>query len=125
MSGPVRVVIVDDQPHARRSLSALVATSPCAGEIREAANGAEALHVAEEFQPDVMLMDVLMPVMDGLQATRAIQARWPQVRIIVLSISSEYRETALQAGAKAFLTKGDAPELLLARFEAVALKETG
>ncbi len=121
MSQSVRVLIVDDQPLARQSLKALFATSPCAGEIREAANGAEALRVAEEFQPDVILMDVLMPIMDGLETTKRVRRLWPAVRVIVLSMSSEFRQAALQAGAAAYLTKGDSPEQLLATFETVVL----
>ncbi len=121
MSQSVRVLIVDDQPPARRSLKALVATSPCAGEIREAANGVEALRVVEEFQPDVILMDVLMPIMDGLETTKRVRLLWPAVRVIVLSMSSEFRQAALQAGAAAYLTKGGSPEQLLATFETVAL----
>lgn len=120
MPESVRILIVDDQPRARQSIRALLATVPCAGEIREAESGEEGLRAAEEFQPDVMLIDVLMPGMDGLQLTRAIKERWPQVRVIVLSMSSEFRERAILAGAKAFLTKGSPPELLLATFEAAA-----
>ncbi len=120
MPKSVRIVIVDDQSRARQSLKALLATVACTGEIREAASGEEGLRVAEEFQPDLMLIDVLMPGMDGLQTTREVKGRWPQIRVIVLSMSSEFRRAAMQAGAEVFLTKGDSPELLLATFEAVA-----
>lgn len=121
MSEFMRILIVDDQPRARQGLRALLETLPCCGEIEEAASGEEGLQVAAEFKPDLMLIDVLMPGMDGLQATRAVKERWPQVRVIVLSMSSEFRQAALQAGAEAFLTKGDAPEMLLETVEAVAL----
>ncbi len=124
MPESVRILIVDDQIQARRGLLALLATLPCAGEIREAASGQEALQIADGFQPDVILIDVLMPGMDGLQVTRAVQVRWPQIRVIVLSMSPEFRETALRAGAEAFLTKSDPPEDLLATFELVAFSET-
>ncbi len=80
--------------------------------------------MAEEFQPDVMLVDVLMPGIGGLRATQGIKERWPKIRVIVLSIASEFRHPALQSGAEAFLTKGDTPELLLATFEKVAHAET-
>ena len=65
----MRVLVVDDQPRARQSLKALLATWPQAQEIREAANGKQAVALVEEFQPDVVLMDVRMPEMDGLEDT--------------------------------------------------------
>lgn len=121
----MRILIVDDQLHARQSLRALLATAPCAGKMREAANGEEGLQIAEEFQPDVMVIDALMPGMDGLQTTRAVKVRWPRVRVIVISMSPEFREEALRAGAEAFLAKSETPEHLLATFEQVALSRTG
>lgn len=120
MPESIRILIVDDQSRARQSLRALLATAPRAGEIREAKSGEEGLRVAEEFQPDVMLIDVLMPGTDGLETTRQVRGRWPQIQVIVISLSAEFRDAALQAGAKAFVTKGDEPEQLLAAFEAVA-----
>ncbi len=116
-----RILIVDDQAHARQGLRALLGTSPCAGEIREAANQEEGLRVAEEFQPHVMLVDILMPGMDGLQAIRTVREQWPNIRVIALSLSPQLRQQALQAGAEAFLTIGASPELLLATFEAIAI----
>jgi len=71
----VRVLVVDDQPRARRSLKALLDTWPEVEEIREACNGQQAVQLVEEYQPDVVLVDVLMPEMDGLQATRLIKSR--------------------------------------------------
>ncbi len=120
MSEAARILIVDDQAHARQSLRALLATSPCAGEIRKAANGEEGLRVAEEFQPHVILIDISMPGMDGLQAVRRVKEQWPDIRVIALSMSPEFRQQALQAGAEGFLTIGASPELLLATFEEIA-----
>jgi DNA-binding NarL/FixJ family response regulator len=67
----------------------------------------------KELQPDVVLMDVRMPEMDGLNATRRIKARWPQVSVVVLSMYLECRDEATAAGADAFASKGDAPDALL------------
>jgi DNA-binding NarL/FixJ family response regulator len=107
------VLIVDDQLRARRSLRALLATwSPVKG-VREAVNGREALELVKAAPPDLVIMDARMPEMDGLTATREIKARWPQVRVVVLSIYSEYSEEALAAGADAFVTKGEPPQQLL------------
>jgi len=109
----MRILIVDDQPRARRSARALLSTWTRALDIREAGNGREALRLVEELTPDLVLMDVRMPEMDGLEATGQIKARWPQVKVIVLSIYIEHRDEALAAGADAFVGKGEAPEQLL------------
>jgi DNA-binding NarL/FixJ family response regulator len=116
----MEVLIVDDQPRARQSLRALLATwSPVQG-VREAANGREALCMVETAQPDLVIMDVRMPEMDGLTATRLIKARWPQVRVVVLSMYGEYLGEALEAGADAFVTKGEPPKQLLVTLAATA-----
>lgn len=110
---PIRVLIVDDQPRARKSLKALLSTWSRVGEMHEGCNGREALQLVEELQPDLVLMDVRMPEMDGLTAAAQIKALWPRVRVILLSIYTEYRGQALAAGADAFLGKDDAPHELL------------
>jgi DNA-binding NarL/FixJ family response regulator len=115
----VRVLIVDDQPRARQSLKALLATWFKAGEIQEASSGHEALRLAEESWPDVVLMDARMPGMDGLEATRIIKTKRPEIKVVVLSMYPDYREPALAAGADAFIDKGELPELLLAILSAV------
>jgi RNA polymerase sigma-70 factor (ECF subfamily) len=90
--------------------------------VREAMNGREALCLMESTQPDLVIMDVRMPEMDGLAATRLIKTRWPSVRVVVLSMYGEYVDEALAAGADAFVTKGEPPNQLLARLEAVATR---
>lgn len=109
----VRVLIVDDQLRARKSLGALLSTWSQACEVREAGNGREALHMVEELQPDVVLMDARMPELNGLQATTQIKVLWPHVKVIVLSMYAEYQLDALSAGADAFVAKDEAPGTLL------------
>jgi CheY-like chemotaxis protein len=113
MQTKINVLIVDDQPRARRSLRALLSTLPQVASIREAGNGLEAIRCVEESQPDVVLMDVRMPVMDGLEATRQIKARWPQLRVITLSLYADCAEEALAAGYDAFISKGEPAERVL------------
>lgn len=113
MQKPTRVLIVDDQPRARRSLRALLSTWNGVLEIREASNGREALQLVQSFRPDLVLMDVRMPEMGGLAATISIKAQWPEVKVIVLSMYPEYHDEALAAGADAFARKGDTPAELL------------
>jgi len=116
--GRTRILIVDDQPRARQGLTALLATCPQeVGEIREAESGEQAISLIEAFPPDVVLMDARMPGMDGLEATRCIKARWPQIQVIILSMYLEYAADALAAGAEAFVSKGASPEQLLRTIE--------
>lgn len=120
MDRSIKVLVVDDQPRARRSLKALLATWPRAGEVREAANGLEALTQMEEACADLVVMDVTMPAMDGLTAARQIRSRWPNTHIVILSMYPEYADKALSAGADAFLTKGESPALLMERLATIA-----
>jgi len=113
MTEPIRVLIVDDRPRARKSVRALLSTWQRVGDIQEAGNGYEAIRLVETFRPNLVLTDVRMPVMDGLEATREIKARWPQVKVVVLSMYVENRDEALAAGADAFVAKAEASEALL------------
>lgn len=113
MKRRIRILIADDRPPSRNGLRALMASWSEVGAVYEAADGLEALQLTEDVQPDVVLMDVRMPVMDGLEATRLVKSRWPAIKVIVLSISARYREDALTAGADGFLVKGCPTEDLL------------
>lgn len=125
VSDRIEVLVVDDQPRARQSLRALLSTWPLAGVVREAGNGREALERIQEARPDLVLIDARMPEMDGLQATVQIKARWPQVKVVLLSMYGEYEQDALAAGADAFVGKGEPPERLLSSLEAVTRRPTG
>jgi NarL family two-component system response regulator LiaR len=96
-------------------MKALIATWPEVEVVGEATNGQEAVRLVEKCRPEVVLMDAIMPVMDGLEATGVIKDRWPEVKVIVLTIHAAYRDDALAAGADTFLIKGClATELLKA-----------
>jgi DNA-binding NarL/FixJ family response regulator len=109
----MRIVIADDQKRARQSLKALLSTSLPAAEIWEAANGAEALRLAEDTHPQLVVMDVRMPEVDGIAATLGIKSRWPEIKVLVLSMYPGRQEEARAAGADLFVSKGESPELLL------------
>jgi DNA-binding NarL/FixJ family response regulator len=113
MEQRIRVLIADDRPRSRDGLRALLAIWPTVEVICEAADGREAVQLVEECRPNVVLMDARMPVMDGLEATRLIKDRWPEVKVIVLTMYALHQADALAAGADAFLVKGCAAEELL------------
>ncbi|MFN8475703.1 MAG: response regulator transcription factor [Anaerolineae bacterium] len=110
----VRVLIADDLASTREGLRALLATYPDVEIIGEAAGGEAALRLVETCQPDVVLMDVRMRGMDGVEATRRIKDRWPEIRVVTLTIYGERRRDALAAGSDAFLLKGCPTDELLA-----------
>jgi DNA-binding NarL/FixJ family response regulator len=106
MDRPLRVLIADDRQVARSGLRALLSLIPEIVVIGEATNGQESLAMVAEQCPDVVLLDVEMPVMDGIEATRRIKSRWPETRVVILTMHATYRKLALLAGADAFLMKG-------------------
>ncbi len=102
----IKVVIADDQVSTRRALSAVLVFEPRIEIIGEAGNGNEAVRLVGEIQPDLVLMDVQMPVMDGLAATRKIKTLWPNIKVVVYTMFPGYQAEAYQAGADYFLIKG-------------------
>jgi DNA-binding NarL/FixJ family response regulator len=102
----IRVLIADDRPLARAGLQVLLATRPDIEVVGIAGDGREAVMLVEQWGPDVVLMDVRMPELDGLEATRLIKARRPKTRVIVLTMHAAHRSEALAAGADYFLVKG-------------------
>lgn len=106
MERRVRVLIADDCPHSRDGLRALLGLWPAIEVIGEATSGQEAVRLAREHRPNVVVMDVQMPVLDGLTATQTIKGKWPEIRVVVLTTCAGYRGAALAAGADVFLLKG-------------------
>ncbi|MCF3129660.1 response regulator [Streptomyces olivochromogenes] len=117
------VLVVDDQPLQRYGFRMLLDSVPGTEVVGEAAHGAEAVRRAAELRPDVVLMDVRMPGMDGIEATRRITAAGDRSRVLVLTTFDldEYVHAALRAGASGFLLKDARPEELLAGIRAVAV----
>jgi DNA-binding NarL/FixJ family response regulator len=115
----VLVLIADDQRPTRQGLRALLALLSHPVEVvGEAANGEDAVRLTIASQPDVVLMDMRMPVMDGLEATRRIKSQWPQVKVVALTMYPMYRAQAQAAGADVFLLKGCTAEELQAAISA-------
>jgi DNA-binding NarL/FixJ family response regulator len=119
MSGAIRVLVADDHPIVRRGICALLATEPEIEVVGEAQDGWQAITEAHRLQPDVILMDLVMPGLDGLEATRQIRARQPETRILMLtSFAGEDRVLlAIKAGARGYLLKDSGPEELVRAIE--------
>lgn len=115
MTDPIRVLIVDDHAIVRRGIRALLATEPGIQVVGEAKDGREAIAGVERLTPDVVLMDLVMPGMDGLVAIRHISTQHPQMAVLVLtSFSGDDRVfPALRAGALGYLLKDSSPEELV------------
>jgi DNA-binding NarL/FixJ family response regulator len=110
----IKTLIVEDRPRTRQALRALLSTEPTVVVVGESADGAEAIRLIETLHPDLVLMDIAMPGLDGLAATRLIKERWPATRVIALTMYPHYQQMARDAGADLVLSKGDPPERLLA-----------
>ncbi|WP_298330564.1 response regulator transcription factor [Haloactinopolyspora sp.] len=121
----IRVLLVDDQSLLRLGFRALLDRQPDLEVVGEAADGAEAVTMVQALQPDVALMDVRMPTMDGIEATRRIVESGSPVRVLVLTTFDldEYVYAALRAGASGFLLKDATPADLLAGVRIVASGE--
>jgi NarL family two-component system response regulator LiaR len=117
-----RVLIVDDHSVVRRGLTALLATEPGIEVAGEAADGREAIELATELRPDVVIMDLVLPELDGVEAIRQIRSRRPETRILVLTSfgSDEMLFPALKAGALGYLLKDASPEELIRAIHATA-----
>ena len=111
----IRVAIVDDNPTVRMSLRSILKLEPRLTVVAEAENGSEAIAMVEKHRPDVVLMDIIMPVMNGIDATRIITSKFPSIRVIVYTIHSaeSFAAKAFKAGACHFLTKGCSAEEIL------------
>jgi DNA-binding NarL/FixJ family response regulator len=121
----VRVVIADDQALFREGLRTLLSTRPEVDVVGEAANGEEVIALVARLQPDVVLMDLRMPVMDGIVATTRLRDRWPAIPVLVLTTFDDDASLfgALRAGAAGYLLKDVSSETLMAAVTAAARGE--
>ncbi|AFY55575.1 response regulator containing a CheY-like receiver domain and an HTH DNA-binding domain [Rivularia sp. PCC 7116] len=117
----ISVILVDDQHLIRQGLKTLLELEPDLEIVGEAQNGQEAVAMVEKFQPDVVLMDIRMPLMDGVAATKEIKNKFAQTKILVLTTfdDDEYIKAALQNGAMGYLLKDTPSEELAVAIRAV------
>jgi len=116
----IRVVVVDDHDMVRRGLAVFLRTFDDLKLVGEAADGEEAVRIVEELRPDVVLMDLRMPVMDGVEATKVIRAQFPETQVIALTSFKDERlvHDALSAGAIGYLLKNASVDDLAAAIRA-------
>jgi NarL family two-component system response regulator LiaR len=117
---PIQVLLIDDHAVVRRGLSAFLSTYSEIAVVGEASSGAEGIELASRLLPDVVLMDLLMPEMDGIEATRRIRAAVPSAQVIVLTSYSEDERIfpAIKAGALSYLLKDVKPDDLVRAIKA-------
>jgi DNA-binding NarL/FixJ family response regulator len=122
---PIRLVIVDDQALFREGLRALLSTRPEVDVVGEAANGDEALAVVDAARPAVVLMDLRMPVMDGIEATVRLREKHPDIPVLALTTFDDDANLfgALRAGAAGYLLKDVAPDTLVGAIQAATRGE--
>lgn len=115
MSQQIKVLIVDDHPVFRQGLRDVLETDPNLNIIGEAADGEVALEIVPEINPDVILMDINLPTMNGLQVTRKIKGQFPQIKVIMITGYDDAEQVfhALRAGASAYCPKDITPEALI------------
>lgn len=121
MQEPQRILLVDDHVLFRRGLEALLSRRPGVEVVGEASNGLEAVDQARETMPDVILMDIHMPVCDGLKAVESIKREMPHVQIIMLTVSDDDRDlfTAIKNGASGYLLKNLEPDQLFEQLDGI------
>ena len=110
----IRILIVDDSPSFCKGMQALLEIQPDMEVAGVAPDGQTAMELIERLQPALVLLDAQMPGMSGLEAAQQIKSRWPQTEIILMTMYSDYRSKAIEAGVDAFVTKGVPPEHILA-----------
>ncbi len=123
----VRILLADDHAAIRRGLADLFGKCPDFEIVGEAQDGQMAVSLARHLLPDVVLMDVFMPALNGIEATRILNSEMPQVQVIGLSMheETEIRNAMLNAGAARYLCKTDPPEVLMEAIRACTLTLNG
>ncbi len=120
-----RVLIVDDSEHARAGIRIILDADPHFEVVAEGSSGEEAILLTEQWMPDLILMDIHMPGMDGLETTRILKEKFPYVKIVIVTVSDDIAHLfdALKKGAQGYLLKNLQPEAWLEYLRAIAVDE--
>jgi DNA-binding NarL/FixJ family response regulator len=109
----LKILIADDSTSFRKGMRALLDIQMDMEVVGEASDGDKTMQMIGETKPDLILLDAQMPGMTGVEVTRQIKERWPQVNVVLMTMYADYRPKAIEAGADAFVTKGIPPKHLL------------
>ncbi|UUZ83924.1 response regulator transcription factor [Paenibacillus sp. P26] len=125
MRQPVRVVIADDHEHAREGIRSILQMDPEFEVVAEAGNGLEAVEQTGIWMPDLLLMDIHMPGMGGMEATKQIKAKYPYVKIVIVTVSDDIADLfeAVKNGAQGYLMKNISPDSWHEYLKAIAVDE--
>ncbi|MGF7035373.1 DNA-binding NarL/FixJ family response regulator [Paenibacillus mucilaginosus] len=125
MTQPIRILIADDHAHAREAMREIIESDASFEIVGEAVNGREAVLLAEQCMPDLILMDIRMPELDGLEATKQVKERFPYVKIIMVTVSDDVTDLfeAIKRGAQGYLLKNLNPDSWHEYLRAVAIDE--
>jgi DNA-binding NarL/FixJ family response regulator len=113
------ILVVEDNPWTRRALTAFISSQKGMKVCGEASNGLETIDIIRHRIPDIVLMDIEMPVLDGLEATRMIKKYWPTIKVVILTMYPNYQADAFAAGADAFLVKSCPVDELISTIHAL------
>ncbi|MDP4087282.1 MAG: response regulator transcription factor [Bacillota bacterium] len=107
-----RILIADDHPHARQAIMEMLEDEPSFMIVGQATNGKEAIELCDELLPDIVLLDIEMPIINGLEAMKVIKEKYPFIKVIILSVSDHVEDlfTAIQYGAQGYLLKNMDPD---------------
>ncbi|MGZ3584208.1 MAG: response regulator [Ktedonobacterales bacterium] len=119
---PIRVIVVDDQLLLREGIANLLQADPRIRVVGVGGDGQQAIELVSTLRPEIVLTDIRMPVLDGIQAIREIKARWPSIRVVILTafVYDGYLVEGLMAGADGYLLKDSSPSALISGIVAVA-----
>lgn len=113
MSEKIRILIVDDSQSFRKGMKALLEIQPDMQVTGMAPTGQKGIELIEALHPDLVLLDAQMPGLSGMEVTQEIKKKWPEVKVILMTMYVDFRVRAIDAGVDAFITKGISPEDML------------
>ena len=124
MSERTRILIVDDSQSFRKGMKALLEIQPDMQVAGLAPTGQKGLELIEALHPDLILLDAQMPGLSGMEVTQEIKKKWPEIKVILMTMYVDFRVRAIEAGVDAFLTKGVPPEQMLSVIRGIIHQET-
>lgn len=124
MSEKTRIIIIDDSQSFRKGMKALLEIQPDMQVTGLSPSGQKGIELIEALHPDLVLLDAQMPGLSGMEVTREIKKKWPQIKVILMTMYVDFRERAIESGVDAFVTKGVPPEDMLSVIRGIIKEET-